>query len=712
MITSSADITQAIIELFDLVVCVVAMMFLYIITKLQKRSAKIIFAFLMVSIVLLSADACWYLVDGVCSPIGRLLNPGCIFFVFISNSLLLILATEYSYALLWEKNIAVSPIFRWISHSASVLAMFFEVVNVWHPWMYDFTADNIYFRYTGWYVYTGLLMAALFCMVTFSVCYRKHFDKMMLSAILIFYLAPFIFAALQMLIMGIALTIIGVTTSLLFIVFSYLRMWAGNEQSLQREEYHLFTNLYITMVICIIVSVLAGVLSICRLSDSQSRDTSRVLAHMVSEAIESDFMEPITISETMSISVDLHKALKAQDIDGTVTEQELVDYLYSIYQQMGYSNVFAVSDITNAYYNQHGICKYINPGEDPKDIWYSQFWKIGKPYSVRVDKDETNQGERSIFINTAVTDTEGSRIGISGIAISMKQFQEVLKEYEEEYHLRIRLMTKQGLVQVDSDSQNISKLILPHDYLTEVTDSDFYYQRLKNSAVLTKYMKNLNWYLVIEDTQPNKINIFMTILPSIVTLVIVILVILGSYQVFRTHEQMIIAELEIKKQEAHMDKMTGVLNRFAFETDKLECYAKENDFNQTVLMMDINGLKIINDTMGHAVGDEVIIGAANCAMAVLSSYGKIYRFGGDEFVAVLNCSTAQLSDLLKQLRDSYAQWQGQHISELHVSVGYASRKDNPSVSIEDLVKIADDEMYQEKAIFYQQTENDRRRSKD
>ena len=57
--------------------------------------------------------------------------------------------------------------------------------------------------------------------------------------------------------------------------------------------------------------------------------------------------------------------------------------------------------------------------------------------------------------------------------------------------------------------------------------------------------------------------------------------------------------------------------------------------------LDVNGLKTINDTQGHAAGDELIKAAASCMKKCIGSYGRVYRTGGDEFIALINTSDKQ-----------------------------------------------------------------------
>ncbi len=58
--------------------------------------------------------------------------------------------------------------------------------------------------------------------------------------------------------------------------------------------------------------------------------------------------------------------------------------------------------------------------------------------------------------------------------------------------------------------------------------------------------------------------------------------------------------------------------------------------------MDINGLKCINDSLGHAAGDELICAAADCMKECFQNYGNVYRIGGDEFVIIMTEKTEEL----------------------------------------------------------------------
>ena len=81
-----------------------------------------------------------------------------------------------------------------------------------------------------------------------------------------------------------------------------------------------------------------------------------------------------------------------------------------------------------------------------------------------------------------------------------------------------------------------------------------------------------------------------------------------------------------------MDHLTDLPNRRSFFDDAYQLLLKEK---YDLIMMDLNNFKLINDTMGHDKGDEVLIIFANLLHKFTPDLAKLYRLGGDEF-AILN----------------------------------------------------------------------------
>ena len=146
-----------------------------------------------------------------------------------------------------------------------------------------------------------------------------------------------------------------------------------------------------------------------------------------------------------------------------------------------------------------------------------------------------------------------------------------------------------------------------------------------------------------------------------------------------------------------IDPLTGIANRYSYEQD-LNTIDFNGDF--VVFSVDINGLKRANDNYGHKAGDELICGAADTITEVLTAYGKCYRTGGDEFIALAHVGEDKIEDILHELNKKAEKWSGKEIKELSLSAGAASKKEFPNYSIDELVSEADQRMYKIKSEYY------------
>ncbi len=161
---------------------------------------------------------------------------------------------------------------------------------------------------------------------------------------------------------------------------------------------------------------------------------------------------------------------------------------------------------------------------------------------------------------------------------------------------------------------------------------------------------------------------------------------------------------------AMTDELTHLYNRRSYDDD-IAIYRKNGlDDDFTLLSADVNGLKITNDTKGHAAGDELIRGAADCLHVCIGQTGKVYRTGGDEFIAILH--TDNYSDLISEIAAMARSWSGQYTDSISISIGCASHKEFPDATVDELERISDRRMYENKEQYYRQTGHDRRKKQD
>ena len=133
------------------------------------------------------------------------------------------------------------------------------------------------------------------------------------------------------------------------------------------------------------------------------------------------------------------------------------------------------------------------------------------------------------------------------------------------------------------------------------------------------------------------------------------------------------------------DALTGALNRHSFYRDTPKLIAKP----MFIISMDLNGLKKINDTLGHSEGDKAIKAVADSAFSILPSNYKFYRMGGDEF-AIL-CPKAKEINIINVISKLKCDLNSKNYS---IAVGYAEF--NPKQSFDSVFVTADENMYNNK----------------
>lgn len=164
-------------------------------------------------------------------------------------------------------------------------------------------------------------------------------------------------------------------------------------------------------------------------------------------------------------------------------------------------------------------------------------------------------------------------------------------------------------------------------------------------------------------------------------------------------------QVAVLSQTSNTDELTECFNRRAYEKDTLEL-SPDTEF--IYISMDVNGLKIVNDSQGHAAGDELLQGAALCIKRCLGKYGKIYRTGGDEFIAILFIDKEKFGEVKAQFDKAVKDWSGELVSSLTISYGTVFSGEEHWSAISQIAHLADTRMYEEKAMYYRRNGIDRR----
>lgn len=144
------------------------------------------------------------------------------------------------------------------------------------------------------------------------------------------------------------------------------------------------------------------------------------------------------------------------------------------------------------------------------------------------------------------------------------------------------------------------------------------------------------------------------------------------------------------------DPLTGLHNRTYFEQEMHRLEA-ESCTPVGIVLCDIDGLKLVNDTLGHDAGDELLLTAARVLKETFPGGGTVARIGGDEFAMLLPGSDETTTErVCSEFRDAVDRYNAANPERpLSASIGFAARSDT-SKSMSDLFKEADDNMYREK----------------
>lgn len=153
------------------------------------------------------------------------------------------------------------------------------------------------------------------------------------------------------------------------------------------------------------------------------------------------------------------------------------------------------------------------------------------------------------------------------------------------------------------------------------------------------------------------------------------------------------------EQAISQDSTTGLHNRRSLEKH-LSLYEEDQNRPVTLMMLDINDFKRINDEHGHRAGDEALVEAARVLKGVVGgSSAFLARYGGDEFVVVLPGDDEGLArDFLARIHSSFETLNDQRRFpfQLSVSAGYAMSQEPGANRTAELLRMADKRMYDDK----------------
>lgn len=152
-------------------------------------------------------------------------------------------------------------------------------------------------------------------------------------------------------------------------------------------------------------------------------------------------------------------------------------------------------------------------------------------------------------------------------------------------------------------------------------------------------------------------------------------------------------KVDFLKETAITDPLTGVNNRLGF-SNKTQTYS--NRLGNSVVAIDVDFFKKINDNFGHGVGDDVLVSLAHVINGCCRSEDIVCRFGGEEFIVFLPSTSAMTAELVaERIRSAVELTVFPNNLRVTISAGVATQ-DAPPGGIDILLRNADDALYQAK----------------
>jgi diguanylate cyclase (GGDEF)-like protein len=150
------------------------------------------------------------------------------------------------------------------------------------------------------------------------------------------------------------------------------------------------------------------------------------------------------------------------------------------------------------------------------------------------------------------------------------------------------------------------------------------------------------------------------------------------------------------KETSFKDEVTGLYNRRFFTIRLEEEISRHRRFNHpvSIVLLDLDGFKAVNDDLGHAVGDDTLRDVAQILQKHSRGINVVSRYGGDEFAVLLvETSKAGAKLYAERIRDVIARFRFGHEKPVTASLGVASLPDDDVATAEELFKMADEALY-------------------
>lgn len=416
--------------------------------------------------------------------------------------------------------------------------------------------------------------------------------------------------------------------------------------------------------------------------------------------IQKQIIEPYLVSSMMANDTFVQDWIMNDEKNHIKIEH----YLNSIKNKYGMFTTFLVSEKTQNYYTHNGLVEKMKK-TNPNNKWYHDFKQIEDKHEINLDFNEHLSNSLIMFINYKIIGKDYSFLGATGVGLKISYIDDMLKSFRQKHHFKVLFIDENGGIALaerkivkESNIDELKYLKAYKDTLISKESKSIEYEKDGKKYLLSsKYIPELNLYLLVEA----KVEDFMTDVKNIfyinlfISLCISILVTVILIFLIRNYNK----KLEYL---AGNDLLTNMNNRRVFE-DKLKnqiLLHQRNKMPLSLVFIDIDNFKMINDKYGHEIGDKVLVRIAKILNENIRQTDLVSRWGGEEFIITYIDSSLKdaqsITEKIRVLIENDYLLKDLNKTSVTASFGLTQLKEDDNLDI--VISRADKAMYKAKAL--------------
>lgn len=417
---------------------------------------------------------------------------------------------------------------------------------------------------------------------------------------------------------------------------------------------------------------------------AQIQDSMEVLADNQRVQFEKYIVEKVSLLQALVTFPDIYE----------MDMERQKAFIRNRSEKLGFHHLFIIAEDGTGFYVEEGVCR--NQKEEP-------FFRDVMDNNVYITEPFYGADATTMTISVSIYDEDQQKTGALCGAIELNEIQEMFAANKMFFSGKSYLINRDGYYMAAEDMYKVYdrvNIFQNTDSEVELIRSAFQQCEDKTGKIVqdgveyqanVTYLKNYDWVIVqcIETKEIFKGLKYIDYWKYASLFIVAVIILCVTRIIVYWHRS---------NRRINTDTLTGCRSRAAMQNllEKLESVHK---YDITVIYLDLNYFKQVNDTYGHENGDRILCIFSEILMEVFQGEGEVGRIGGDEFMAVLLNVQEEETEKLCMEVDRRLQEEARKLEfecKVSTAYGYAMRKRDSTKSLNEVVAQADENMYRNK----------------